>query len=59
MYLEESLKNIYKMPQFTFDDIVEKYVKMNIANPFREGNGRSTRIWLDLILKKKLRGLLT
>ena len=46
--------NIEKMPQSTFDEIVEKYVEMNIAHPFREGNGRSTRIWLDLILKKEL-----
>ena len=54
MYLEASLKNIEKMPQSTFDEIVEKYVEMNIAHPFREGNGRSTRIWLDLIFKKEL-----
>lgn len=54
MYLEEALKNIDKMPQSTFDGIIEKYVEMNIAHPFREGNGRSTRIWLDLILKKEL-----
>lgn len=54
MYLEEALKNIDKMPQSTFDEIIEKYVEMNIAHPFREGNGRSTRIWLDLILKKEL-----
>ena len=54
MYLDASLKNIEKMPQTTFDEIVEKYVEMNIAHPFREGNGRSTRIWLDLILKKEL-----
>lgn len=51
MYLEASLKNIDKMPQSTFDEIIEKYVEMNIAHPFREGNGRSTRIWLDLMLK--------
>ena len=51
MYLEASLQNIDKMPQSTFDEIVEKYVEMNIAHPFREGNGRSTRIWLDLMLK--------
>ena len=51
MYLEAALANIDKMPQSTFDEIVEKYVEMNIAHPFREGNGRSTRIWLDLILK--------
>ena len=54
MYLEQSLKNIEKMPQSTFDEIVEKYVEMNVAHPFREGNGRSTRIWLDLILKKEI-----
>lgn len=53
-YLEEALKNIEKMPQSTYDEIIEKYVEMNIAHPFREGNGRSTRIWLDLILKKEL-----
>ena len=53
-YLEESIKNIEKMPQSTYDEIIEKYVEMNIAHPFREGNGRSTRIWLDLILKKEL-----
>lgn len=55
MYLEQSLKHIDKMPQSTFDEIVEKYVEMNIAHPFREGNGRSTRIWLDLIFKKELK----
>ncbi|MCD8011011.1 MAG: Fic family protein [Lachnospiraceae bacterium] len=54
MYLEASLKNIDRMPQSTFDEIVEKYVEMNIAHPFREGNGRSTRIWLDLMLKAEL-----
>ncbi len=54
MYLEASLKNIEKMPQSNFDEIIEKYVEMNIAHPFREGNGCSTRIWLDLILKKEL-----
>ena len=48
------MKNVEKMPQSTFDEIVEKYVEMNIAHPFREGNGRSTRIWLDQILKKEL-----
>ena len=52
MYLEAALANIDKMPQSTFDEIVEKYVEMNIAHPFREGNGMSTRIWLDLMLKK-------
>ena len=55
MYLEASLKNIETMPQSTFDEIIEKYVEMNIAHPFREGNGRSIRIWLDLILKKELK----
>lgn len=55
MYLEAALKNIDLMPQSTYDEIIEKYVEMNIAHPFREGNGRSTRIWLDLILKKELR----
>ncbi len=55
MYLKESLKNIDKMPQTNFDEIVEKYVEMNIAHPFREGNGRSMRIWLDLMLKKGLK----
>ncbi len=55
MYLEHSLKYIDKMPQETFDQIVEKYVEMNIAHPFREGNGRATRIWLDLILKENIR----
>ncbi len=55
MYLEVSLENIDKMRQSTFDEIVEKYVEMNIAHPFREGNGRSTRIWLDLIFKKELK----
>ena len=51
MYLEAALANIDKMPQSTFDEIVEKYVEMNIAHPFREGNGRSTRLWLDQMLK--------
>ncbi len=55
MYLEAALRNIDNMPQSTFDEIVEKYVEMNIAHPFREGNGRSTRIWLDLILRKELK----
>ena len=54
MYLETALGNIEKMPQSTYDEIIEKYVEMNIAHPFREGNGRSMRIWLDLILKKEL-----
>lgn len=58
MYLEQALKHIDKMPQSTFDEIVEKYVEMNIAHPFREGNGRSTRIWLDLIFKKSYSGSL-
>ena len=51
MYLEAALSNIDKMPQSTFDEIIEKYVEMNIAHPFREGNGRSTRLWLDQMLK--------
>ena len=51
MYIESALKNIDKMPQSNFDEIIEKYVEMNIAHPFREGNGRSTRIWLDHMLK--------
>ena len=54
MYLEEALLHIEKMPQSTFDEIVEKYVEMNVAHPFREGNGRSARIWLDLMLKAEL-----
>lgn len=54
MYLQAALDNIDKMPQSNFDEIVEKYVEMNIAHPFREGNGRSTRIWLDHILKKEI-----
>ena len=54
MYLQAALENIGKMPQSTFDEIVEKYVEMNIAHPFREGNGRSTRIWLDMIFKTEL-----
>ncbi len=53
IYLEQSLKNIDAMQQKTFDEIVEKYVEMNVAHPFREGNGRATRIWLDLMLKKE------
>lgn len=55
IYLEEALKSIDKMPQSDFDEIVEKYVEMNIAHPFREGNGRSTRIWLDLMFKKEIK----
>ena len=54
MYLEEALRKIDEMPQSNFDEIIEKYVEMNIAHPFREGNGRSTRIWLDMILKKEI-----
>lgn len=54
MYLETALENIDKMPQATYDEIVEKYVEMNIAHPFREGNGRSMRIWLDLLLRTEI-----
>ncbi len=54
MYLESALESIDSMPQSSFDEIVEKYVEMNVAHPFREGNGRSTRIWLDLMLKAEL-----
>ena len=54
MYIESALKNIDEMPQSNFDEIIEKYVEMNIAHPFREGNGRSTRIWLDHILKTEI-----
>ena len=54
MYLKASLEHIDSMPQSNFDEIIEKYVEMNVAHPFREGNGRSTRIWLDLILKKEI-----
>lgn len=54
MYLESALDSIDKMPQSTFDEIIEKYIEMNIAHPFREGNGRSTRIWLDHILKNEI-----
>jgi cell filamentation protein len=54
MYLKPSLKHIDSMPQSNFEEIIEKYVEMNIAHPFREGNGRATRIWLDLILKKEI-----
>ncbi len=54
MYLEAALANIDKMPQSTVDEIIEKYVEMNIAHPFREGNGRATRIWLDCILKREI-----
>jgi len=55
MYLQTALENIDKMPQGSFDEIIEKYVEMNITHPFREGNGRATRIWLDLILKKEIK----
>ena len=54
LYLSEALQQIDKMPQDSYDHIIEKYVEMNVAHPFREGNGRSTRIWLDTILKKEL-----
>lgn len=54
MYLSEALKSIERMPQSTFEEIIAKYVEMNVAHPFREGNGRSTRIWLDCILKQEL-----
>ncbi len=54
MYLQEALESIENMPQSTFEEIVDKYVEMNVAHPFREGNGRSARIWLDLILKQEL-----
>ncbi len=55
MYLREAIRNIDKMSQATFDEIIEKYIEMNVAHPFREGNGRSTRIWLDVILKKEMK----
>lgn len=54
IYLPEALEAVGKMPQSTFDEIIEKYIEMNVAHPFREGNGRATRIWLDAILKKEL-----
>lgn len=54
LYLEDAIANVSKMPQSTFDEIIEKYIEMNIVHPFREGNGRSIRIWLDSILKKEL-----
>lgn len=54
MYLKMSVENVSKMPQSSFDEIIEKYVEMNAAHPFREGNGRSTRLWLDSILKNEL-----
>jgi len=55
MYLKAAVEHIEAMPQTTFDEIIEKYVEMNVAHPFREGNGRSTRIWLDLMLKRELK----
>jgi cell filamentation protein len=55
MYLKQSLEHIDQMPQNNFDQIIEKYIEMNIAHPFRDGNGRATRIWLDLILKKEIK----
>ncbi len=55
MYLEQSLAHIDTMPQSNFDEIIQKYVEMNVAHPFREGNGRATRIWFDLILKKEIK----
>ena len=55
LYLQAALEHIGQMPQSTFDEIIEKYVEMNVAHPFREGNGRSTRLWLDAMLKKELR----
>ena len=54
LYLQAALEHIGQMPQSTFDEIIEKYVEMNVAHPFREGNGRSTRLWLDAMLKKEL-----
>lgn len=58
MYLSAAIENVEKMPQTTFDQIIEKYVEMNVVHPFREGNGRSTRIWLDLILKKEINNVI-
>lgn len=55
MYLQAAIENVEKMPQRTYDEMIEKYVEMNIAHPFREGNGRSTRIWLDLMLKSEIK----
>lgn len=55
LYLEDALRSIGQMPQSSYDEIIEKYVEMNVAHPFREGNGRSTRLWLDAILKKELK----
>lgn len=57
IYLEQALAKIEKMPQATYDEIIEKYVEMNVAHPFREGNGRATRIWLDLMLKKEIQNV--
>mgnify|MGYP003204352815 FL=1 len=54
LYLEDILKKIDKMPENNYDEIIKKYIEMNVAHPFREGNGRSTRIWLDMILKSRL-----
>ncbi len=54
-YLNSTLRQIEKMPESTFDEIIDKYIEMNVAHPFMDGNGRSTRIWLDLILKKRLK----
>ena len=54
-YLDDAIKNIEKMPQSNFDEVIEKYVEMNVAHPFREGNGRSMRMWLDVMLKKELK----
>jgi cell filamentation protein len=58
MYLQQALDHIDKMPQRNFDEIIEKYVEMNIAHPFREGNGRATRLWLDLLLKKQIQNVI-
>jgi cell filamentation protein len=58
MYLEQSLNHIDSMPQDNYDEIIEKYIEMNIAHPFREGNGRATRIWLDAMLKKKIKQII-
>ena len=58
IYLDSALKSIDKMPQDNYNSIIEKYVEMNVAHPFREGNGRATRIWLDLILKKELKQII-
>ncbi|MFT3985211.1 MAG: Fic family protein [Lachnospiraceae bacterium] len=58
MYLQAAIQNVEKMPQSNYEEIVEKYVEMNVAHPFREGNGRSTRIWLDVLLKKELNAVI-